>query len=64
LTFASSSFSVRQTLVLERVAGSLARKEIQSLAATKSAITLRLASLRAMVALTPPMRSTQASASR
>ena len=53
-----------RALVFERVALSLAKKEIQSLAATKSSTTFRLASLRAIVPVTPPMDSTHCSASR
>src|ERR1700721_1578174 len=45
----------RQTDVLERIAGCLARKSTQGVAATQSAIALVLASARATSASRPPI---------
>ena len=54
----------RHTLVFERVAGTLARLAIHGVRATQSAITLALASARAISALRPPTDFAQASVSR
>src|SRR5665809_158634 len=59
----SGSTIVRHMDVFERVSGALARKSTQGVRATQSATTAALALERAMVPLTPPMLSTQASAS-
>src|SRR3954468_21994544 len=60
----AGSTILRQTEVLERIAGSRARKSIHGVLATQSAITLALASARARNAFKPPIDLAQPSVSR
>src|SRR6516165_7444177 len=58
------STTFRHTDVLERTAGSRAKDSLHGVDATQSAITLALASARAINALSPPIDFAQASVSR
>ena len=60
----AGSTTLRQTLVFERVSGARARKSIQGVRSTQSAIALALASARAKSAFRPPSDFAQFRASR